>query len=281
LWELRKWGVKKGIRILSACEELDFEFSENKFEFFKFNKSCNKTFCDEEYVPEFPVNMLLPVYVYIIIVAVLLLFLIACGITAYAVFRHRKEFCKRRNIEVYVTRQNTGTSLSGWHHDNTARSQLQQELQKELHRQHHETFLKNRVRSGRSSSLKTLHIAEHKNVRHSYHECRLPSVADDEMEFSNADTLPANSRTSVFLAREATHPIKQERLKTSKNRSVSEPKIKDCPKNSTVNETNSHKDLNPLSVSSLECRTPTEAPKFGSVCDVSSSESETVTVAKL
>lgn len=281
LWELWKWGVKKGVRIMSACEELDFEFSENKFELFKFNKSCNKTFCDEEYVTEFPVNILFPVYVYVIIVAVLLLFLIACGITTYVVFRHRQEFCKRRNIQVYVTRQNTATPLSGRRHDHTARLQLQQELQKELHGQHHERFLKNRVQRGRSTSLKTLHIAEHQNVRHSYHECRLPSVADDEREFSNADTLPANSRTSVFLARETTHPIKQERLKTSKRRSVSEPKIKDCLKNSSVNETNSHKDLNPLSVSSLKCQTPTEAPKFRSVYDVSSSESETVTVDKL
>jgi Leucine-rich repeat (LRR) protein len=281
LWELWKWGVKKGVRILSACEELDYEFSENKFESFKFNESCNKISCDEEYVTEFPVKMLFPVYVYVIIVAVLLLLLIACGITAVVVFRRRKEFCKRRNIQVYVTHQDTSASLSGWHHDHTARLQLRQELQKELHRQHHETFLKNRVQRGRSTSLKTLHVAEQRNVRHSYHECHLPSVADDEREFSNADTLPANSRTSVFLARQTAHPIKQERLKTSKNRSVSEPKIKDCLKNLSVNETNSHKDLNPLSVSSLECHTPTEAPKFGSVYDVSSSESETVTVDKL
>ncbi|PNF18745.1 hypothetical protein B7P43_G05014 [Cryptotermes secundus] len=281
LWEFRKWGMKKGVRILSACEELDFEFSDNKFESFKFNKSCNKTFCDAEYVTEFPVNMLSRIYVYVVIVAALLLFLIVCGITTYVVFRHRKEFCKRRNIQVCVTHQNTATSLSGRHHEHTARLQLQQELQKELRRQHHDTFLKNRVQRGRSASLKTLHVAEHQNVRHSYHECRLPSVADDEREFSNADTLPANSRTSVFLAREATRPIKQERLKTSKNHSVSEPKIKDCLKNSTVNETNSHKDLNPQSVSSLECQTTTEAPKFESVYDVSSSESETVTVDKL
>jgi hypothetical protein len=280
LWELWKWSVKKGVTILSACEELDLEFSENKFEFFKFNKSCNKAFCDEEYVTELPVNMLFPVYVYVIIVAVLLLFLIAGGITTYVVFRHRKEFCKRRNSQVFVTHQNTATSLSGWHHDHTARLQLEQELQRELHRQHQETFLKNRVQRGQSTSLKTLHIAEHQNVRHSYHDSRIPSVADDEMEFSKADTLPAN-RTSVFLARETTHPVKQERLKTSKNHSASEPKIKDCLTNSSINETNSHKDLNPLSVSSLECQTPIEVPKFPSVLDVSSSESETVTVGKL
>jgi hypothetical protein len=281
LWELWKWGVKKGVRILSACDELDLEFSENKFEFLKFNESCNTTSCDEEYVTEFPVEMLFPVYAYVIIVAALLLLLISCGITAVVVFRRRKKFCKRRNIQVYVTHQDTAASLSGWHNDHTAGLQLRQELQKELHRQHRETFLKNRVQGGRSISLKTLNVAEHRNVRHSYHECRLPSVADDEKEFSNADTLPANSRISVFLARETTHPITKERLKTSKNRSVSEPKIKDSLKNLSVNETNSHKDLNPLSVSSLECQTPTEAPKFGSVYDVSSSESETATVDKL
>jgi Leucine-rich repeat (LRR) protein len=281
LWELWKWSVEKGVRILSTCEESDLEFSENKFESFKFNVSCNKTFCDEENVAEFPVQMLFPVYVYVIIVSAMLLFLIACGITAYVVFGHRKDFCKRRNIQVYVTPQNTVTSMSGWHDDYTARLQRQQELQEELHRQHHETLMRNRVQRGRSASLKTLHTVERRNVRHSFHECRLPSVADDEREFSNADTLPANNRTSVFLASVTTHPIKQEHLKTSKDRSVSEPKIKDCPKNLSVNETNSHTHLNPLSVSSLECQTPIEAHKFESVYEVSSSGSETVTLDRL
>jgi Leucine-rich repeat (LRR) protein len=278
LWEFWKWSVEKGVRILSTCEGSDFPFSENRFESFKINESCNEKFCDGEHVAEFPEQMHFPVYMYVIIFAVLP---IACGITMCIVFRHRMEFCKRRNIQVYVTREITDISLPEGRQDHTASFQRQQELQKELHHQYQQTFLKNRAPRGRSASLKTLHTVELRNVRHSYHECRLPSVADNEREFSNADTLPANSRTSVFLASQTTHPIKQERLKTSKGHSVSEPKIKDCLKNASDNETNSHMHLIPLSVSSLEYQTPTEARKFERVLGMSSSGSETATVHRL
>jgi hypothetical protein len=278
LWELWKWSVEKGVRILSICEESDSSFLGNRLESIRAIESCNKKFCDGEHVAEFPVQMPFPAYMYVIIAAVILT---ACGITVCIVLRHRKQFCKLRKIQVYVTGENTASSQPEGRQDHAASLERQQELQKELHQQYQQTFLKNQAPRGRSKSQKTLHAVEQRNVRHSYHECRRPSVADNERDFSNADTLPASSRASVFLASETTHRIKQEHLKTSKCRSVSEPKNKDCLKTASDNGTNSHVHLNPLSVSSLECQTTREDPKFECVHDVSCSGSETVTVDRL
>lgn len=278
MWELWEWSVQKGVRILSTCEEFDFEFSENIFESFKINKSCNKKFCDEEYMAQFPVQMYFPVYMYVIIVAGILA---AFGIATGVVFRHRKEFCKRRNIQVHVTRENTATSVSHGHEEHTARLQRRQELQKGLHHQYHQTSLKIRAQRARSASLKTLDATERRIVRHSCHECGLPAVADNEVGLSNADALRDKNSTSVFLTGDAAHPTKQERLKASKYRSVSEPRIRYSVQNAADNEANSHIHLNPLSVSSLQYHTPTEALQTECVYGISYSGFETAIADKL
>jgi Leucine-rich repeat (LRR) protein len=271
LWKLRKWSIENGVRVLSTCEEPDFEFSVNNSDSLQFNKSCNGTFCGTEAEKVFPKLIISPVYRYTIIFIGLLLVLVACVVTVCAVFKFRKEFCKRRKDHVLAAQycQDTLTFVGRQNYGCTVHAQYERELKEELHRQHQETLLKNRVARELNLSQKALPRIEYRNFRHSYHEGHLPTVAYYEMERSKADALPCNSRTSVFLENMSVHPIKQKCLNSSKNRSVSEPELKECPENFLfVNGTSSEVAQN----------THTEEPKNQSTHDLSSSStSETVT----
>jgi Leucine-rich repeat (LRR) protein len=284
LWELWKWSVEEEVRIVSTCEEPDFEFSAKNFESLQYNKSCNATLCGVEIETNFPEQIISSVYVYVIICVGLMLVLIACVITTCVVFRYREKFCKKRNIQVSAIEcsqiRNTFSAIQ--HDDYIAHVQHQQELQKELHRQHQETLLRNHVQREQSQSLKALPIVKHQNIRHSCYEYHLSSFADNEREWSNADTLPSNKRSSVYLTSMSSHPIKPEPSKTPRDFSASEPKLKDYPNNLSVcNETSSDIYINPLSSSSWKCETPIEEPKFESVHDLSPSGSESVTHERL
>jgi Leucine-rich repeat (LRR) protein len=276
LWELWTWGLEKGVRILSTCDEPDFEFSVKNFESLRFNNSCNTTLCDVSNVTEFSEQILFPVYLYVIISACLLLVFTACVITFCVVVRYRKDFCKRRNMQISVNDypQNTTSSVGGQNNERFEPAQLHK-LPTELHR--HERLRKNRVKMGHSVSLKALPTVEYRNNRHSCHECRVPSVADGDRQWSNADTIPSNKRSSVFLQNMCSHTPK---LETRKDRSISEPKLKVCRNDLTTNETDSATPINPLSVSTLESNNSLKAPRFENVHDVSSSASETGTVVE-
>ena len=261
------------MRIFSTCDEPDFEFSVKNFESFQFNNSCNATVCGVRNVTEFSEEILFPVYVYVIISVSFLLAFVACGVAFFVVVRYHKDFFKRRNIQVTINEypQNT-TSTVGKHHTECVAPAQRCKKSEDLHR--HEMMQKNRVKMGQSISLKTLPTGEHRNIRHSYHESRVSSVADDDGKLSNAAALPSN-KSSVFLQSMCSHAPK---LETHKDRSVSEPKLKVCRKDLSTNETGLHTPVNPLSVSTLECHTSLTTPRFQNVHDASSSESETLTV---
>lgn len=273
LWEVWNWSIEKEVRIVSTCEEQDFEFSAKNFESLHYNKSCNASLCGVEMEMKHPEQIISSVYVYVITCVSLLLVLIVCIITTCVVFKYHKELCKKRNIHVpAIECSQIRNVLSGIEHsDYIVHVQHQQELRKALHHQHQQTLLRNHIQRERSKSLKALPIVKHQNIRHSYHECHLSSVTDNEREWSNADTLPSNKRSSIYLTSMSSHPIKPEPSKTPRDVSVSAPKLKDYPKNSPVcNETSSAIYRNPLSTSSLKCEAQTEKPKFGSVHDLSS-----------
>jgi hypothetical protein len=273
VWELWKWGLEKGVRIFATCVEPDFEFSVKNLESFQSNNSCNANVCVIRNVTEFPEEILFPVYLYVIISVILLLVTVACGITFCVVVRYRKDFFKRRNIQVSVKDypQNTTFPVGRQHNECFAPSQ-RSKISEDLHR--HERLRKNRVKVGQSVSLKSLPTAERRSIRHSYHESRVSSVADDDRAWSNADTLPSNNRSLVFLQSMSSYPPK---LETSKDRSISEPKLKVCRKDLSTNETGLYTPVNPLSISTLECQTSLKTPKFENVHDASSSEPETAT----
>lgn len=278
LWELWNWSVENEIRVVSTCDEPYFEFSAKNFESLRHNKSCNATLCIVEIETKFQEQMISSVYLYVIICVVLVLVLIACAITTFVVFRYRKAFCEKRKTQPSaVERIQIRNIVLGTQRDDIVHVQHQQELQKQLRRQHQETFLRNRIQREQSGSLKALPILKHQNIRHSYHESHLSSVADNEREWSNADTLPSNQRSSVYLTTMSSYAIKPKTFNNSRDLSVSEPKL-EYPKNSPVcNETSINVLKNPLSSSSSKCETATEKPKYESVHDVSSSGSETVT----
>ncbi|XP_069702721.1 chondroadherin-like [Periplaneta americana] len=232
LWELWKWSKENEVVVLSSCEEPDFEFSSKNFEFLGTNNSCNATMCDLEIETEYTERLMTPMYVYVVTCLGILLVIIACGVTSFVVLRHYKEFFKRRNIRVSAAEYSANTiNYIGrppedymTHHET---SQRQRQLQEELHRQHQETLLRRRVERAMSSSARSLPRVEHKTLRHSYHESRLPSIADDEREWFNADTLPANNRTSVFLASMSSHPAVRDPPSTPmEKKCLSEPKLK-------------------------------------------------------
>jgi Leucine-rich repeat (LRR) protein len=277
LWELWKWSEEKGVRIVSTCEEPDFKLSAKNFESFQHNKSCNAIMCGVKMETKFPEEIVSHVFVYVITCVGLLLVVIACAITTCVVVRYRKEFCKKRNIHMSAIEcsQITNTLSGIPYEEYIVHVRHQQDLQKELCCQHQDVLLRNRVQRERSKSLKALPIVKHQNIRHSYHEYHSSSAADNEREWSNADTLPSNKRSSVYLASMSSHPIKHEPLKTLRDLSDSEPKLKNCPKNVSV------LNRNPLSISSLICQTTKEDPVLESVHDVSSSGSETVTHERL
>jgi Leucine-rich repeat (LRR) protein len=276
LWELWNWSLEKGVIIFSTCDESDFEFSVNNLESFRFNNSCNITLCDVRNVTEFSEQILFPVYLYVIVSASLLLVFTACVITFCVVVKYRKDFCKRRNIQPAVSDypQNIISSVGTKNNEGVAPAQ-RHKLPEELHR--HERLRKTRVKMGHSVSLKALPTVERRNIRHSYHECHVPSVADDDREWSNADTLPLNNRSSVFLQSMCSHAPK---LETRKDRSTSEPKLKVCRNDLSTNETGLTAPINPLSVSTLERQTSLKVPRFENVHDVSSSESDSGTIVE-
>jgi len=272
VWELWNWSLEKGIFFFSTCDEPDFEFSVKNFESFQINNSCNATVCGKRNVTDFSEQILFPIYLYGIISAGLLLVSVACGITFYVVARHSKDFFKPRNIQIPINyyHQNT-TSPVGRQHECFAPAQ-RSETSEDLHRQ--EWLRKNRVKVGKSVSLKTLPTAERRNTRHSYHEGRVSAVADDDMAWSNVDTVSSKNVSSVFLQSMCSHPPK---LETRKNLSISEPKLKVCRKDISSKETGLHTSVNPLSISTLECQTSLKTPRVKNVHDASSLELETAT----
>jgi hypothetical protein len=273
VWELWNWSLENGIMIFSTCDEPDFEFSVKNFESFQFNNSCNATVCGIRNVTEFSEQILFSVYLYVIIGACLLLVSVAFGITFCVVVRYRKNFLKQRNFQVSINdySQNTASPVDRQHSDCFAPAQSCT-VSQDLHR--HERLRKNRARVGQSVSVKSLPTAESRNIRHSYHESHVSSVADDDRAWSNADTVTSNNRSSVYLQSMCSHPPK---LETSKDRSISEPKLKVCRKDLSTNETGLLTSVNPLSISTSECQTSLKRPKFENVHDASSSEPETAT----
>lgn len=273
VWELWKWSLETGVRIFSTCDEPDFEFSVKNFESFKFNNSCNATVCGIINVTEFSEEILFPVYLCVIISASLLLVSVACGVTFCVVVRYGKDFFKRRNIQVSINDfpQNT-TSPVGRQHDEFFAPAQSSKISEDLHL--HERLRKNRANVGQSVSLKSFPTAERRNIRHSYHESRVFSVADDDRAWSNADTVPSTNRSSGFLQSMCSHPPE---LETHKDRSISEPKLKVFRKDLSTNETGLHTPVNSLSISTLECQTSFKTPRFENVHDALSSEPETAT----
>ena len=146
--------------------------------------------------------------------------------------------------------------------------QLRQlELQHELHRRHQENLMRNHEHS---SSLRTLSERDqgNHNIRHSYHEQRLPTVADEEREWFNADTLPSTNRTSNFLPHRSS-PIRSNSSE-SRDRSMSEPRLKEQPKfESNILEEDTS---TPKGSTSVLCPLPRQAR--GSLILEFSSESE-------
>lgn len=258
--------------IFLTCDEPGSEFSVKNFESFQFNNSCNATVCGIRNVTEFSEQILFSVYFYIIISASLLLVFVAFGITCCVVVRYRKNFLKQRNFQVSIKDyfQNTVSPVDR-QHDCFAPAQ-RCTVSQDLHR--HERLRKNRARVGQSVSVKSLPTAESRNIRHSYHESHVSSAADDDRAWSNADTVPSNNRSSVYLQSMCNHPPK---LETSKDRSISEPKLKVCRKDLSINETGLHTSVNSLSISTSECQTSLKRPKIENVHDASSSEPETAT----
>jgi len=273
VWELWNWSLENGIMIFSTCDEPDFEFSVKNFESFQFNNSCNATVCGIRNVTEFSEQILFSLYFYVIISVSLLLVSVACGVTFCVVFRYRKDFLKQRNIQVSINDypKNTAFPVDRQYNECFAPAQSCT-VSQDLHR--HERLRKNRARVGQSASLKSLPTAERRNIRHSYHESRVSSVADNDRACLNADTVPSNNRSSVYLQSTCSQPPK---LETSKDRSISEPKLKVCRKDLSTTETGLHTSVNPLSISTSECQTSLKRPKFENVHNASSSEPETAT----
>ncbi|PSN35325.1 hypothetical protein C0J52_26084 [Blattella germanica] len=274
LWQLWSMSVENGVRILSTCEEPGFEFTVEKLEEFRKNNTCNTTICELEVQDEFPEDLITPLYLYVIAGVGLLLVSLVCCIVIWILIRYRKEICKRRTVQVssigysqntitYLGRQQT-EQLSGLDHNSFQR---QLELQQELHRQHQETITRNRLHREQSTSLKTLPKREPQNIRHSYHEQRLPSFPEEDRAWFNADTLPSNNRTSVFLS---SRP-REQGSNVRKARPLSEPRFKESsPKwEPSVLEVNSS---TPKSVPSVLC----SLPNRNMVLDVSSSGSDVV-----
>jgi Leucine-rich repeat (LRR) protein len=273
VWELWKWSQEKGMRIFATCDEPDFEFSVKYFESFQFNNSCNANVCGIRNATEFSEEILFPVYLYVIISAILLLVSVACGFTFWVAVRCRKDSLKRRNIQVSINDypQNTSSPVGIQHNECFAPPQ-RWKISQDLYS--HERLRKNRAKVGQSVSLKSLPTAERRNIRHSYHESRVSSVADDDRAWSNADTVPSNNSSSVLLQSMCSHPQK---LETSKNRSISEPKLKVFRKDLSTNETCLNTPVSPLSISTLECQTSLKTPRSENVHDASSPKPETAT----
>jgi Leucine-rich repeat (LRR) protein len=273
IWELWNWSLENGIMLFATCDEPDFEFSVKNFESFQLNNSCNATVCGIRNVTEFPEQILLSVYFYVIISVSLLLVSVACGVTFYIVVRYRKDFLKQRNIQVSINHypQNTAIPVDRQHNKYFAPAQ-NCTVSQDLHR--HERLWKNCAEVGQSASLKSIPTAERRNIRHSYHESSMSPVADNDRAWSNADTVPSNNRSSVYLHSTCSHAPK---LETSKDRSISEQKLKFCRKNLSTNETGLHTSVNPLSIFTSECQISLKRPKFENVHDASSSEPETAT----
>lgn len=270
VWELWNWSLEKEVFFFSTCVERDFEFSVKNFESFQINNSCNATVCGIRSVTDFQEQILFPVYLYGIICAGLLLVSVACGVTFCVVARHRKDFFKRRNIQM---------SFNGYHQNTASPVGRQPEcfapaqrpkISDDLHRR--ERLRKNSAKVRKSASLRALPTAERRSIRHSYHEGCVSSFADDDMTWSNADTVPPNKRSSVFLQSMCSHSPK---LETSKNLSISEPKIKVCRKDVSTKETGLRTPVNPSSIPTLECQTSLKTPRFKNVQDTSSLELET------
>jgi len=274
VWELWKWGLEKGLRIFATCDEPDFEFSVKNFESFQFNNSCNSTVCGIRNVTEFSEQILFPVYLYVIMSVSLLLVSVACGVVFCVVVRYRKDFFKRRNIQVSVNvyPQNTTSPVDRQHNECFAPAQSCK-ISQDLHC--HGRLRKNHAKLGQSVSLKSFPTAERRNIRHSYHESRVSSDPDDDRAWPNAHTVPSDNRSSGFLQSMCSHPPK---LEKSKDRSISEPKLKVSRKGLSTNETGSHTPVNSLSISTLECQTSLKPPRFENVLDASSSDPETATV---
>jgi Leucine-rich repeat (LRR) protein len=270
VWELWNWSLEKGMFFFSTCDEPDFEFSVKNFESFQINNSCNATVCGIRNVTDFSEQILFPMYLYGIISASLLFVSVACVVTFCVVAGYRKDFFKRRNNQISINdyHQNTASPV-GRHHECFAPAQLSK-MSEDLHR--HERLRKNSVKVGKNVSRKKLPTAERGNIRHSYNEGCVSSVVDDDMEWSNADTVSSNKTSSVFLQIACSHPQK---LEKSKNLSISEPKLKVCRKDISTKETGLHTPVNPLSISTLECQTSFKTPRFKNVRDASSLEHET------
>lgn len=276
LWQFWKWSLEKKVRVFSTCDESDFEFSVKNFESLAFNYSCNSTICDVRNETEFSEEILFPMYLYIIISVSLLLLLITFGTAFFLGVRYFEEFCKRRNKQVTLNDYPRSTvSYVGRQNNECVASEQGHKIKGDLH--HHEKLRNNNVKIGHSVSLKALPTLKHGNIRHSYHEYRVRSVAHGDGEWSNTDTLPSGNRSSVFLQSMCNHTPKLEKRKES---SSLEPKRKACRKVLSANETSSHTSINPLSVSTLDCKTSLEAPRVENVNSLSSSESETATVVE-
>lgn len=273
VWELWNWSLEKEIFFFSTCDEPDFEFSVKNFESFQFKNSCNATVCGVRSVTDFSEQILFPVYLYGVISASLLLVSIACAVTFYVVARHRKDLLKRRNIQISIKdyHQNTTSPVGRQHNESFAPAQPSK-ISEDLHC--HERLRKNRVKAGDSVSLKTLPTAERRNIRHSYHESHVSSAAEDDTAWSNAVTVTSNNRSSVFLQSMCSRPPK---LGTSKDRSISEPKLKVSRKDISTKEAGLRTPVSPLSISTPECQTSLKTPRFENVHDASPLKLETVT----
>ncbi|KAJ9575312.1 hypothetical protein L9F63_025737 [Diploptera punctata] len=231
LWQLWRWSADKNITFLSTCEEPRFESSVVGFEELRRNKSCNATMCELKMDIEIPEELFKPIYIYIMVGFGFLVVIAATCLTVWAVIRYRKQIC-RKNHTVVATEHsvNTMTYISrprAEQLDQISREYVQRQLdlQHELHRRHQEALMRGRLHRQLSSSLRSLSERDstYQNIRHSYHEQRLPSVADDESAWFNADTLPSNNRTYV--------PSPSVRNSDSRrDRSASEPKLKEHPK---------------------------------------------------
>jgi Leucine-rich repeat (LRR) protein len=265
VWELWNWSMEKEVTMVSTCDEPDFEFSVKNFESFRSNKSCNVTVCGLRNGTEISEQFLFPVYLYVIIIAIPLLVFLACGVTFFIVVRYRKDFFKRRNIQVALADypHNITSPVDKQHMERFAPDQ-RWKISEDLHL--HEKLRENSV------SLKAIPMAERRHIRHSYHEHSMSPAPDDDREWTNADTFPSNNRSSVYLQSMSSY---DQKLETRKDRSISEPKLKVCRKDLSTNERGLHTPVNRFSISTLEYQSSLTTPRFENIHDESSSESET------
>lgn len=233
LWQLWKWSNDKNTLMLSTCKQPGFEISDRGFEELRKNNNCSATMCELKIDNAIPQEIFTPIYLYVTIGFGLLLVIIAICLTVWAVFRFRNEMCRKRNTQVSATEHslNTMTYISRQHAEQLAQLhqhslQRQLDLQHDLHRRHQESLMRNHLHHENSISLKTLAERDQTNNdnRHSYHEQRFASVADDESSWFNADTLPSMNRTSVFLPNV---PSPNARHSSGRDRSMSEPRFKE------------------------------------------------------